>query len=525
MSGVALQAGVAIDGRYALVQVLGVGTFGIVWRATDLRTNRSVAVKFLRPEFANRDEIVDRFTREAHALAAMNHPNVVSVIDLGAWHEHRFIVMEYVEGESLGDWIATERRRSRVPPVAEVSRRFDQICRGVAAAHIKAIVHRDIKPANVLLNYQASGEVIAKVGDFGIAQLGGRHQTETGMLLGTREYMAPEQLRGQNAQVGAPSDVFALGVVLLEMLTGRFGPDVPGDDFWWSASMRGQTVRCVGRLAEARPDVPRAVWSVVVRALAEEPAARPANADALRRELEGAWGSSLQPSLASGAPPRMSPAAASPAQAHIASVYVAPSLAGPLAAGSRAAADPVDRRNLSSTTPTYSLGPRVSPAVVAGGVVVVAVAFAVGALASRWGAQGNSNATTEVLSATAGAASPPPPAREVGPPPREAAAPQRAVAQQPPVVAPQAPAIGRCVVRMDAEWPFHLRATDTPSRAGARNLPGGLEVEVLQPGYSWRDGAVSRTYLVRILEGEAEGSTGYVFLHPADLATRPECPR
>ncbi len=284
-----LQPGTLIDQRYRLAARLGEGTFGDVWRADDARlSSRAVAVKFLKAEFLGHAEAVSRFESEADALAQVQHPNVVGVLDRGRWGDTHFLVTEFVEGHPLTAWLEGQRARAELPALATVLSLFDQMCAGIAAAHAVrspgAIVHRDIKPDNVLVRWLPDGEALVKIVDFGIAQLGQRTGTRTGALMGTPLYMAPEQALGNTAGVGPWTDVFALGVVLVEMLTLRAQVD-PGEPWWGTALQRGGDVRAL--LETLRRDVPPATWDVIAMALRARGQERPADAAALRTALRG----------------------------------------------------------------------------------------------------------------------------------------------------------------------------------------------------------------------------------------------
>ncbi|MFO0610088.1 MAG: thioredoxin domain-containing protein [Polyangiales bacterium] len=296
-----LSPGLRIDDRYELLGRLGDGTFGEVWRAADLRlSGKAVAVKVLKAEFVDRPEIVSRFESEADALARLAHPNVVAVLDRGRWGASRYIVTELAEGRTLTELLDEARRAGAQPPAAMVLGLFDQVCAAVEAAHRVEvpgpIVHRDLKPDNVIARQTPGGDWAVKVLDFGIAQLGGRQGTQTGALLGTPRYMAPEQAMGQAQGVGPWTDVFALAALFVEMLTLRATPQ--GEETWWAA-----TLRCNGHvapvLAGLRPDVSPALWAVVARALQPDGAQRFADAGLLRAALRAA---AAGESSAQGAP-------------------------------------------------------------------------------------------------------------------------------------------------------------------------------------------------------------------------------
>ena len=226
-----------VDRRYQLVDLLGEGAFGEVWRAKDARlSGRHVAIKFLHADLLRHPEVVERFSSEADALAQAVHPNVVAVMDRGMMGDRLFIVTEFIDGVSLGTWLHQHSERNVQPDLDEVRSIFDQLCAGIEAAHAVRspgpIIHRDIKPDNILLHTGPNGVTLVKVADFGIAQRGGRSGTRTGVQLGTPVYMAPEQAMAQWSRVGPWTDVFALGVVLVEMLTLR--AQAKASELWWA---------------------------------------------------------------------------------------------------------------------------------------------------------------------------------------------------------------------------------------------------------------------------------------------------
>jgi hypothetical protein len=281
-------AGDSVEGRYRLTHKLGEGTFGEVWRAQDERlAQRAVAIKFLKGEFLSHPEAVARFGAEADALAQVQHPNVVAVLDRGVTNETHFLVTEFVEGRPLTAWIEEHRARGEFPSIEGALTVFDQMCAGLGAAHAVRvpgpIVHRDVKPDNVLVRWMPDGEPLVKVVDFGIAQLGQRSGTRTGALMGTPLYMAPEQATGNSAAIGPWTDVFSLAVVLVEMLTLRVQA-APDEPCWWGTVMqRGGEVRDL--LFALREDVPVRLWNTLAWALHARGPERPADASALRAAL------------------------------------------------------------------------------------------------------------------------------------------------------------------------------------------------------------------------------------------------
>jgi serine/threonine-protein kinase len=261
-----------IGGRYETVERIGGGGMADVFRAHDRTLDRYVAVKVMRPAFADDRQFVERFHREAEALGSIDHPNIVRVLDYGANPEDGpFIVMEFVGGGTLRDLL---RSRGRIDQAA-AAQIAAGIAEGLEAAHLRGVLHRDLKPDNVLLD----GEGHPKIADFGIARLAAATAlTRTGELLGTPQYLAPEQVSGD--VVDERADVYALGVILYEMLTGTqpTGGTTPSE----IVSRRlGMDPRPPARLVALSPSVN----ALVVRALARDPARRFARAADLRAAL------------------------------------------------------------------------------------------------------------------------------------------------------------------------------------------------------------------------------------------------
>src|SRR3984885_3885626 len=204
--------GTRLNGRYRLEARIGAGGMSTVYRALDETLERSVAVKLMNREVSTDSDELERFRREARAVAQLSHPHIVGVIDAGEDEGRPYIVFEYVEGETLKDRI---RRMGRLP-ISEGVAYAIEIARALGAAHARHIVHRDVKPQNVLVDEEGS----AKVTDFGIARtLEEDGLTADGRVLGTTDYVSPEQALGR--PVTGQSDLYSLGVVLYEMLTGE----------------------------------------------------------------------------------------------------------------------------------------------------------------------------------------------------------------------------------------------------------------------------------------------------------------
>lgn len=275
------QAGTAPEGRddlvgreighYRIMEPLGHGGMGVVYRARDLRLERTVALKFLPPESMRDPESRTRFLHEAQAASALDHPAICTVHEIGESEEgHPFIVMAYVEGETLQEKIAR-----RPLPVAEAVDIASQVALGLARAHEQGIVHRDVKAANVMV----AGDGQVKILDFGLAKVRDIKLTRTGVTLGTVTCMSPEQVQGEG--VDRRTDIWALGVLLYEMVTGR--PPFRG----------GRTEAVVAAIladdpepmTALRSDVPLELDGIVAKALAKDPADRYQHIDEIPVDL------------------------------------------------------------------------------------------------------------------------------------------------------------------------------------------------------------------------------------------------
>ena len=261
-----------LAGRYEIVRPLGHGAMAVVDLAHDVELDRPVALKRLAENLSRDEEVRRRFLREGRLAARLSHPNVVRVYDVGEEGGRPFIAMEYVDGETLAELIA---RRGPVP-AAEAAELGVQACAGLAAAHAAGLVHRDVKPQNLLLGRNGA----LKLGDFGIA-LGveGTRLTVAGTVLGTAGYLAPEQARGE--QVTAAADIYALGAVLCELLTGE-PPSTPGS---LAELGRADASSRASKLLSRTPDVPAYLATAVADCLAARPEDRPASAAELARRL------------------------------------------------------------------------------------------------------------------------------------------------------------------------------------------------------------------------------------------------
>src|SRR5437016_11696141 len=263
--------GSVFDGRYRIVRKLGTGGMADVYLAEDQELGRRVAIKILNDRHAADDSFVERFRREAKNAAGLSHPNIVSVYDRGTAEGTYYIAMEYLDGRSLKELIVS-RGPAPVKTSVEYAR---QILAAVGFAHRHGIVHRDIKPHNVLIGPEGR----LKVTDFGIARSGASQMTEVGSIIGTAQYLSPEQARG--SPVDQTSDLYSVGVVLYELLTGQvpFTGDTP-------VEIAMKHLSAVPEPPSAkRSEIPRDLDLVVLRALAKDPSERYQSAEEMDADL------------------------------------------------------------------------------------------------------------------------------------------------------------------------------------------------------------------------------------------------
>src|SRR5919199_4422345 len=259
------------DGRYRIMRKLGTGGMANVYLAEDQELGRRVAIKILNDRHAGDDQFVERFRREAKNAAGLSHPNIVSIYDRGEAEGTYYIAMEYLDGRSVKELIVS-RGPAPIPLAIDYAR---QILNALRFAHRNGIVHRDIKPHNVLVD----GEGRVKVTDFGIARAGPSQMTEEGSIIGTAQYLSPEQAQG--APVTAASDLYSVGIVLYELLTGTV--PLTGDtpvEMAMKHPSKGPDPP-----SRPRPDVPRDLDLVVMRALAKDPEERYQTADEMDADL------------------------------------------------------------------------------------------------------------------------------------------------------------------------------------------------------------------------------------------------
>lgn len=265
-----MRSGERINDRYRIEQQIGSGGMANVYRAHDEILNRTVAIKVLRSEFSHNEQFIRRFEREAHAATSLNHPNIVAIYDVGDEQDIYYIVMEYVDGMTLKQYLQEE-----YISIEEALRIMGQICDAIDHAHAHRIIHRDIKPQNMMIDQNGN----VKVTDFGIAvAMSNATLTHTMSVLGSVHYFSPEQARGKFAD--EKSDIYSLGAVLYELITGR----VP---------FIGETPVAVAlqhlqddpiRPLDLNPKIPQALENCIMQALAKSPGARHASVTAFKKD-------------------------------------------------------------------------------------------------------------------------------------------------------------------------------------------------------------------------------------------------
>jgi eukaryotic-like serine/threonine-protein kinase len=275
----AAKKGTVVDERYELERKIGSGGMADVWLAEDTELDRKVAIKILHDRFAQDKEFVERFRREAQSAAGLQHPNVISIFDRGELDDTYFIAMEYVQGPQLKELV---KGGMGIKDAVDFVR---QILSAARFAHRKGIVHRDLKPQNVLIDDEGR----ARVADFGIARGESSDITGTGSVMGTAQYLSPEQAQGK--ETTPRSDIYSIGVILYEALTGR----VPFQGDSAVAVALKQVSEAPRRPSAINPEVPPALDAVVMRALAKDPEQRFKDADAFLKALDAAEKAPDQP--------------------------------------------------------------------------------------------------------------------------------------------------------------------------------------------------------------------------------------
>ena len=264
--------GSAIAGKYEIIQKLGEGGMGVVYKAKDTKLDRTVALKFLLAELTSDKEAKHRFIQEAKAAAALNHPQICTIYEIEEANDRTFIAMEFVEGQSL-----KEKLKEEPLDIDQAREIAIQVAEGLKEAHEKGIVHRDIKPANIMLTHKGQ----AKITDFGLAKLSwGVDLTKTSAIMGTVAYMSPEQAKGED--VDHRTDIWSLGVMLFEMLTGE-RPFTKGHEQALIYSILNEEPIS---LISLRPDVPEHLQQVVEKALEKDKNGRYRNIEDFIQELK-----------------------------------------------------------------------------------------------------------------------------------------------------------------------------------------------------------------------------------------------
>ena len=265
--------GKKLDGRYEITELIGEGGMADVYKAVDVVDNKTVAVKILKKEFAESEEFLRRFRNESKAIAVLSHPNIVKIYDVGFSEKIQFIVMEYIDGITLKEYMENEKILSWKDAVHFVT----QILRALQHAHERGIVHRDIKPQNIMMFTDGT----IKVMDFGIAKFAREEgKTATDQAIGTVHYISPEQARGDITD--AKSDLYSVGVMLYEMLTGQkpFDTDNP-------VSIAVMHMHNIAELPRRiNPDIPSPLEEIIVHAMEKNPADRYKTALEMLRDID-----------------------------------------------------------------------------------------------------------------------------------------------------------------------------------------------------------------------------------------------
>ncbi|MGM9551193.1 MAG: Stk1 family PASTA domain-containing Ser/Thr kinase [Clostridia bacterium] len=249
--------GTVLDNRYELVEKVGVGGMAIVYKAMDRLLNRYVAVKLLRSEFRDNEEFIRRFNIESQAAASLSHPNIVPIYDVGQSGEHQYIVMEFIEGKTLKNYIDERKGNIYWKEAVDISM---QICSALEHAHSKHIIHRDIKPQNIMISNEGN---IIKVMDFGIARAA-NNGTMTMEAIGSAHYLSPEQARG--GYTDQRSDIYSLGIVMYELFTGK----LPFDGETPVAVAMQHVQKEPVKPRNINPDIPKSVENIILKAMSKE---------------------------------------------------------------------------------------------------------------------------------------------------------------------------------------------------------------------------------------------------------------
>ncbi len=267
--------GKRISGRYKIIKMIGGGGMANVFLARDMILDRDVAIKILRLDFADEDEFIRRFQREAQSATSLAHSNIVNIFDVGEEENIYYIVMEYVDGLTLKQYI-----QNNYPiPTEKVLDIMKQLTSALSHAHYNHIIHRDIKPQNILIDHDGN----VKITDFGIAMaLSSTAITQTNAVLGSVHYLSPEQARGGIAT--KKSDIYSLGIVMFELLTGRL--PFSGESAISIALKHLQSE--TPPPTRWNPDIPQSVENIVLKATAKDPFLRYKNVEEMEKDLDTA---------------------------------------------------------------------------------------------------------------------------------------------------------------------------------------------------------------------------------------------
>jgi len=272
-----LQTGQVLGGRFQIMDILGVGGMGAVYKAYDQDIDRTVALKCIRPELASQPEVIHRFLQELLLTRQVAHKNVIRIFDVRESGGLKFITMEYVEGRDLGGLLVD---KGKLPP-AQALDIIQQACSGLAAAHAEGVIHRDLKPSNIMIDRQDRVVVM----DFGVARTEtGDGKTQTGAVIGTLQYMSPEQGKGE--KIDARSDVFTIGLILYQMITGQlpYQAETP------LASLLKRTQEAAAPVTSVDATIPRSVSAIVARCLERDPKQRYQSMDQLIADIDSVQG-------------------------------------------------------------------------------------------------------------------------------------------------------------------------------------------------------------------------------------------
>ncbi|HTL32128.1 MAG TPA: serine/threonine-protein kinase, partial [Kofleriaceae bacterium] len=262
------RVGSVIDGRYKITEVMASGAMGAVYKAERVPVGKLVAVKFLHASFANDSEFQARFERETRVMAKLDHPNCVSVLDFGVWENAPYLVMDFVDGVTLRSRLDKQKR---IPPI-EALQITRQILSGLAHAHKQSVFHRDVKPANIMISQEIGHGELVRILDFGLARLQGnvgRDATQTNMVVGTPNYMAPEQTV-PGSTVDERTDLYAVGVVLYEMVVGD-RPFVAEETLQLLGMHRAAPIPRLANVVNKKVEVPNGLQEVIDKAMAKSP--------------------------------------------------------------------------------------------------------------------------------------------------------------------------------------------------------------------------------------------------------------